>query len=217
MLGLPKSTEFNKRIPKQKFYENATVSPALKKAFSEQIEAVYWRNKIAPTTINIAPGNSVKEVEVIEIMLKQQTLDKSVLELIDKAIPHHILFVLSFEDKYQAWVCYKEAVGKGDNISFKVNSYYYTERMSQDRLRLKIDGLDMDTIYASLVRQIAGDVLQTNNNESLKISVERAEKIKQLEKQIAALKTKIHREKQLNRQMEMNGQLKKLKKELEEL
>jgi 5'(3')-deoxyribonucleotidase len=89
--------------------------------------------------------------------------------------------------------------------------------MSQDRLKLKIDGLDMDTVYASLVRQIAGDVLQTNNNESLKMSVERAEKIKQLEKQIATLKTKIHREKQLNRQMEMNGQLKKLKKELEEL
>lgn len=32
MLGLPKSTEFNKRIPKQKFYDNLTVSPALKKS-----------------------------------------------------------------------------------------------------------------------------------------------------------------------------------------
>lgn len=31
MLGLPKTTEFNKRIPKQKFYENMDISPALKK------------------------------------------------------------------------------------------------------------------------------------------------------------------------------------------
>lgn len=31
MLGLPKSTEFNKRLPKQKFYENLTITPALKK------------------------------------------------------------------------------------------------------------------------------------------------------------------------------------------
>ena len=31
MLGLPKTTEFNKRIPKQKFYENLEISPALKK------------------------------------------------------------------------------------------------------------------------------------------------------------------------------------------
>lgn len=32
MLGLPKGTEFNKRIPKQKFYENLDISPTLKKA-----------------------------------------------------------------------------------------------------------------------------------------------------------------------------------------
>ena len=30
MIGLPKTTEFNKRIPKQKFYENMDISPALK-------------------------------------------------------------------------------------------------------------------------------------------------------------------------------------------
>jgi hypothetical protein len=38
MLGLPKSTEFNKRIPKQKFYENMEISPALKKVFVEQVK-----------------------------------------------------------------------------------------------------------------------------------------------------------------------------------
>lgn len=49
MLELPKSTEFNKRIPKQKFYENIAVTPAMKKAFVEQIRIIYWRNKIAAT------------------------------------------------------------------------------------------------------------------------------------------------------------------------
>ena len=34
MLGLPKSTEFNRRIPKQKFYENLTISSALMNAVS---------------------------------------------------------------------------------------------------------------------------------------------------------------------------------------
>ena len=38
---------------------------------------------------------------------------------------------------------------------------------------------------------------------------------KQLEKQIAALESKMRREKQLNRQMEMNAELKKLREELE--
>ena len=47
MLGLPKSTEFNRRIPKQKFYENLTVSPALKRVFVEQIKVIR-HGKAAP-------------------------------------------------------------------------------------------------------------------------------------------------------------------------
>ena len=72
----------------------------------------------------------------------------------------------------------------------------------------------MDAVYESLVRQIAGDKLQTDSGESLKESVERDEKKKQLEKQIAALESKMKKEKQLNRRMEMNAELKMLKKEL---
>lgn len=50
--------------------------------------------------------------------------------------------------------------------------------------------------------------------ESLKVSVERDGKKKQLEKQIAVLENRMRREKQLNRRMEMNAELKKLRKEL---
>ena len=35
MLALPRSTEFNKRIPKQRFYENMQITPALRKYFVE--------------------------------------------------------------------------------------------------------------------------------------------------------------------------------------
>jgi hypothetical protein len=55
MLGLPKTTEFNKRIPKQKFYDNLPVTPALKKVFIDQIKTIYWRNKIAASTITSLP------------------------------------------------------------------------------------------------------------------------------------------------------------------
>ena len=60
--------------------------------------------------------------------------------------------------------------------------------------------------------RVDGEALQTDSGESLKVSVERDEKKKQLEKQIAALENKMRREKQLNRQMEMNAELKKLRK-----
>lgn len=214
MLGFPVSTEFNKRIPKQKFYDNLDVSPTLRRVFVDQIRLVYWRNKLAASTLNIAAGEVVSEVEVFEVRLNETKLDEAVLKQIDKEIPYHILFILTCDGKAQAWIGYKEAAASGSN-AFKVSRYYHTDWMPEDELQLRIDGLNMDTVYESLVRQIAGDKLQAESGESLKESVERDEKKKQLEKQIAALESKMRKEKQLNRRMEMNAELKRLKIELE--
>lgn len=214
MLGFPVSTEFNKRIPKQKFYENLDVSPALRRVFVDQIRLVYWRNKLAASTLNIAAGEVVSEVEVFEVRLNEPQLDEAVLKQIDKEIPYHILFILTCDGKAQAWIGYKEAAASGSN-AFKVSRYYHTDWMPEDELQLRIDGLNMDTVYESLVRQIAGDKLQADSGESLKESVERDEKIKNLKKQIEVIQGKIRKEKQLNVQMKLNGELKKLKKELE--
>lgn len=215
MLGFPASTEFNKKIPKQKFYDNLDISPALRRVFVDQIRLVYWRNKLAASTLNIATGEAVTEIEVFEVRLNDPQLDEAVLKQIDKEIPYHILFVLTCNGKAQAWIGYKEAAASGSN-AFKVSRYYHTDWMPEDELHLHIDGLNMDAVYESLVRQIAGDKLQTDSGESLKESVERDEKKKQLETQISVLESKMRREKQLNRRMEMNSELKKMRKELDQ-
>lgn len=212
----PKSTEFNRRIPKTTFYENLNISPALKRSFIEQIKIIYWRNKIAATTTNLAAGAVVTEVEVFEIRLVAPVLDEDVLRRIDTEIPYHILFLLEYGGKYQAWIGYKEASASGNN-AFKVTGYYHTEWMTLDELPLRIEGLNLDAAYENFVRQIAGDKLVSMNEESLKDAVQRDEQKKKLQKQIDALQAKIRKEKQLNRQMEMNAQLKKLRKEMEGL
>ena len=168
---LPKTTEFNRRIPKQKFYENLSVTPALKRVFVEQIKTIWWRNKIAASTMNLAAGGSVTELEVFELQLSQPS---------------------------------------------KVNRYYHTDWLDADKLALKAEGLSLDAVYESFVRQIAGDALTGGQEESLKESVEREQKQQELEKKIAALQAKIRKEKQLNRQMELNAELKKVRRELEE-
>ena len=217
MIGLPKTTEFNKRIPKQKFYENMDISPALKKVFVEQVKIIYWRNKIAASTTNLATGNDVTELEVFEIRLNSPVLDDGLLRQIDREIPYHILFLLEYQRKYQAWIGYKEAAASG-NKSFKVNGYYHSEWLAEDELPLKLEGLSVDAVYENFVRQIAGNKLKSETSgESLKESVARDEQKQALQKQIDTLKAKIRKEKQLNKQMQMNNELKKLKKELEAL
>ena len=215
MLALPKTTEFNKRIPKQKFYENLTVTPALKRAFVEQIRLIWWRNKIAPATANLAPGKSVTEVEVLELRLNQPSLDEAVLRQIDREIPYHILFLLEHAGKYQAWIGYKEAAS--GSAAFQVRQYYHTGWMEPERLPIRMEGITVDAVYENFVRQVAGDSLAPSGGEALQDSVERDLRRQQLQKQITALENKIRKEKQLNRQVEINVNIKKLKRELEML
>ena len=211
LLNFPKSTEFNKRIPKQKFYENIAVTPAMKRAFVEQIRIIYWRNKIATTTLNLAAGEQVTEIEVFEVRLSAPKLDESVLRQIDREIPYHILFLLEYEGRYQAVIGYKEAAA--GKTAFKVDRYYSTDWLDEDDLPVHLDGFTLDAVYENFVRQIADDVLVEENGTTLKESIEQQKQREQLEKQIVALEAKIRKEKQPKKKFELAQKLQKLKLE----
>lgn len=217
MLGLPKATEFNRRIPKSKFYENINITTSLKRVFVEYVKNIYWRNKIASTTTNLSEGKHVTEIEVFEVNLNTPQVDINLLKCIDSVIPYHILYILEYNGKYQAWIAYKETTDIEKKKS-KVDRYYHTNWLEETEVIVKLEGLSLDDIYENLVRQIAGDKLQSDGySESLKQSVERDKEIETLKKQINILQNKIRKEKQLNKQIEMNTELKTLRSVLEKL
>lgn len=209
-MKLPKQTEYCKRIPKQKFYENADITAKLKRFFVEQIKTIYWQNKLTAKLLNIEAGSNVNEIEVFEIKLNSEYINEEVLTKIDKYIPYHILFLLEYDNKYQAWISYKEIT---DN-TVKINKYYHTSWLEKESLPCKLEGLNMDSIYENFVRQIADDELKTTTANTLKEDIAIAEERKLIEKQINALQNKIRKEKQFNRKVILNDELKKLKKQL---
>ena len=216
MLGLPKTTEFNKRIPKEKFYGNLSLTPAQKKMFREQIRIIYWKNKIATTTVNLAAGEKVTELQVFEILLNQPQLDEAVLTQIDRTLPYHILFVLTHNDKQQACIAYKEATASG-GYAFKVLKYYKTDWLPAEQMQLEFTGRSLDAVYENYVRQIAGNEIEANAAGDLQTDVERSERKRLLQKQIDDLQAKIRKEKQFNRQVELNAEVKKLQKMLQSI
>ena len=217
MLGLPKSTEFNKRIPKQKFYENLQISPALKRCFVEQIKVIHWRNKIAASTVNLAAGTAVQEIEVFSLRMNGPEIDEAVLTQIDREIPYHILFVLEYDGRCQVWIGYKEVSASG-NTAFKVKRYYHTDWMPEEQLPLKMDGLNLDAVYENFVRQVAGDALQqAEAGEDLKTSFEREEEIQKLQKQIEKLEKKLRTEKQPRRKFELTQEIRRLRNSADSL
>lgn len=108
----------------------------------------------------------------------------------------------------------QQEIKKGSKISISATLLSEISGMEDFERCLNQSGLGMDAIYENIARQIAGDALADNKQESLGDSVERELKRQVLQKKIKALEGKIHKEKQLNRQMKMNGERKQLKKEL---
>ena len=213
MIDLPKKTLFNRRIPKQKFYENLDISTSLKRSFIDEIKTIYWRNKISEETVNIKAGEDVNEIQVFLVNLNQKSLNERVLLQIDREIPYHILFLLKHEDAYQAAIGYKEEAESGTN-AFKVAGFYYTDWMKEEDLPITLKGLDLDAVYENLLRDIGGERLNINEDESIEESVERDEKIKALESKIEKFENKRRRTKQLNKKMKINDEIRALKKEI---
>lgn len=213
MLTLPSTTEFGRRIPKQKFYENLDVPTDVKRSFVEQIKSITWANKLSPQTVNVSEGETVQEIEVFHVRLTGADLDTRVLNLMDRQIPYHLLFLLERSDgKFQLFVTYKEASQGGKNI-FQLRQSYHTEWKSPNELTINLSGLNMDTLYENLVRQIAGTALLTAEMGNLKEAVEQIQQREKLQKQIEQLKNKMKKEKQLARQMELRREIQKLEKE----
>ena len=214
MFGLPESTYFGKLVPKNKFYNKLAIDKKLERSFINRINSIRWLHKLSADTLNVEKGVAVEEVEVFLIKLKTSELDLNVLRQMDRQLHYHLIFILEFEEQYQLWTGYKEEI---TNATFKVGNYYHTDWVTEDTFSLRIDGLNMDTVYENLVRQIAGDTLAQENSESLKETVERQLEREKLTKEIEKLRAKIRKEKQFNRQVELNRQLKAFLKQLEEL
>ena len=202
MLGLPRSTQVNRRVAKEKLYQNATLAPQTREMIKDQIDSVFWRNKLADSTMAISAGETVAEIQIFEIQLRQRELDKRVLPAIAKAIPYKILFILVFGDEAQVWI---EASG----------TFYNTDWQPLGGFALKFEGLNLDAVYENLARQISGGRLGTEGD--IEEAVDRDKQRQRLEHDIAALEKKLLREKQFNKQVELNGELKRLRAELERM
>jgi len=202
MLGLPRSTEVNHRVQKEKLYTHATLTPPTREKIKDQVKVVIWRNKLADSTMGISAGEAIQEIQVFEVQLRQRELDKRVLPAITKAIPYKVLFILVFGGEAQAWI---EASGM----------FYHTDWVAADGFTLPFEGLNLDAMYANLARYISGGRLGADGD--IEEAVDRDKQRQKIERNIATLEKKLLREKQLNRQVEMNGELKRLKNELEGL
>ncbi len=219
MLGLPKSTEFNRFIPKQKFYKDLYTKKSLpsktKNYFVKQIKSITWENKIDHTTMNIAKGSFVEEIEVFRVEIYDYEIDDSVLYIIDENIPYHILFVFEYNNKRKYSLSYKEISRKTETITlYKI---FQSDWVSEDEDLLKFSGISLDNMYENLLNSISNNELDKFSGATLKERVLNSIEFEKIQKQVNNLSKKVKNEKQFNRQVELNSELKELKKKISSL
>jgi hypothetical protein len=199
---LPKSTIVNRFIPKNAFDDYTNSSQ--KKKFSESIDKINWLNKLSIDTINL-DGNDVKEIQIFEIKLKSKEKIQPLLNIIDKAIPYHIIFIITFEEEVYLSTSKKHNHINNENIAvidwnFISDWHSYSKKLT---LNLKES---IDFIFTNFCSQISG--FQSNN---IKEIIERDSSKNKLIKQIEELELKIKKEKQFNLKVEINKKIKELK------
>lgn len=214
MLNLPQSTEVNKNIAKNKFYEKADISSTLKENFVNDIEKIVWANKLSSKTLNISGSDNFKELEVFHIKLKTAKFNPKILEAIDKAIPYYILFVLEYEEKYQIWLGYKE---KSANSTNKANIIrYFNSEWSKEPI-LALQGNKLESIYENFLSQLSDGMIDVVSEKDIKEKVKQTIETEKIEKQIEKLTAKMNAEKQFNRQIEIKSQIKQLQQQIKDL
>lgn len=198
MINLPDRCKVNKFIPKKTFYEKIGISTSIKDDFINNIDKITWLYKLSEDTLGISKSQDVEEIQIFEIILKEKVLPKNIIKIISKAIPYKILFVLKYDKDY----CY----------SIKVDNIYFTE-WNED-IELNINGLTLETIYENIVKSI---IKENNNTNTFDNIIENKSKVDELSKKIEQLTNKVNNEKQFNKKVELNLELQRLKKEMEEL
>lgn len=199
MISFPERCKVNKFIPKKTFYEKIGLSTAGKDDFVNYIEKIIWLYKLSEETIGITKTEKTEEIQVFELTLKSKIIPKNIIRIITKSIPYKILFVLKFENEF----CYSIRV---------VEDIYFTEW--NEEITMNLVGLNLDDIYKDIVKSI---IKEQDNDEEFEHIINKKNKVDELYKKIEQLNNKINNEKQFNKKVELNLELQKLNKEMEEL
>lgn len=215
LFSYPPQAAFGRTLPKNKLYEKAGPNTRLKDLFVAQVDQIVWQYKLATETINLPAKPGVPEVQVFSIHLKVPELHLDVLRCIDGAVQFPIIFELHFEGRLQAMACYKRP-SEADGSQWVCSDYFASNWQPADAARSRLPmALDLAALYESLLRQLIS--LPARPQEKLPDQVQRMAKLAALKRAIEKTQAQLAKEKQFNRKVGINAQLRELKTELQEL
>ncbi len=213
LFDYPKSSAFGRVVPKSKIYEHVSPGKALKELFVRQVDQIVWQYKLAPETVNLRQTPSVPEIEIFTLTLKDGQLKHDVLRSIDQAIAFPLVFELLYEGKCKVIAAYKRP-SEADAARWVVSDYFESAWLPIETPRKPLPVvLNLEALYEQLLAPLMPS--PARQGERLQQRVERMSMIRLKQREVEKCEGRIQKEKQFNRKVEINAELRALKRELQ--
>lgn len=211
LFAYPKQAAFNRVLPKNKVYQHGGLSRKMQAAFVDQIDQIKWSYKLAPETVNLPATALVKEVQIFRVSLRSREVSHDVLAALDKAVAFPIIFELSYGAELRVMAAHKRP-SDADSAKWVISPYLAGKWISAESARQNLPiALDMAGLYDALLAPLLPDTLQqaaiADVKPDLRQKMMRVEQLDAQEKHIAKIEARLAREKQFNRKVEINSQL----------
>jgi hypothetical protein len=233
-LELSASCRVDQRIPKKLLVENGAPTAADKRNITDGIEEIQWVATLKPSTIGVPEYRDeireYLEIAVIHIELRQDAKAGRIAELTHRAVPYPLLLLLTAQDKlilsmsHIRWAQNEadKVVLDGEPVAVSLNEQNasmdvhsaFLQALSityQPRENLKVlyQGW-LDTLVAYQASLITGTFTLSQTNEQAAARRAGLLACREIEQQIASLRSAAVKEKQLARQVAMNLEIKQL-------
>ena len=211
----PAQAAFGRTLPKNKLYAHSHAGTRLKNLFVQQVEQIVWQFKLGPETINLPARPAVPEIQVFGIQLKMPELSFDVLRAIDQAVQFPIIFELAHAGRTQVIACHKRP-SEVDASRWVLSDYFASGWLADPAERGAMPvALHLGGLYEQLLRTLLP--LPGRPHETLAEHVARLDALAAKQREADKTAVRLEKERQFNRKVAINADLRRLQTELEAL
>ena len=236
-LALPSDARVDQRVPKKLLIEQGAPTSADKRQIKDGIEELNWVAALKPTNIGVpAYRDEVREyleIAVLSVTIRADSKLMRLIELIHRAIPYPAVLIAAQGDNVGLSLAHKRwsqgEIGKVVIEDVRCTSLFQFDAQTVFEpsfiASIAVSGLPnrdmfalyqgwLDCVAALEAAQITGVFAPPNNANRSSSLRDRLDVHTRLLREIAALRARAAKEKQLNRRVELNLEIKRLESEL---
>lgn len=239
-LSLPPEALVEQRVPKKLLLEQGAVTAADKRQIQDGIEEMFWVAALKPANIGVPifrdDAREYLEVAILTALLRAAAKPTRLIELIHRAIPYPLILLAAHGETVSLSLAHKRW-SQGETGKVVIEEVRRTAPFRPDAptaeeapflASLAISSLparDFFTLYQGWIDRIAAlEAAQITGSFTPPDSADRASTLREgldtyarLRRDIVALRAQVEKEKQVNRRVELNLEIKRIETKMLEI